>query len=124
MLQHMTFALLFLLMPTLATAQTEIRVLAAGAVTPTVKEIVDTYTRASGTKVVITSDTAGGLQNPGVRVVGTIPASIQLPTIYTAAILTTNANMAAARAFLQMLASAEGAAVLKRAGLEPLSGAR
>jgi ABC-type molybdate transport system substrate-binding protein len=44
--------------------------------------------------------------------------------IYTAAILTTNANMAAARAFLQMLASAEGAAVLKRAGLEPLSGAR
>jgi len=62
--------------------------------------------------------------NPGVRVVGTIPASIQLPTIYTAAVLATNANMAAARAFLQLLASAEGAAVLKRAGLEPLSGAR
>ena len=253
---RIAFALLLLLMPTLATAQTELRVFAAGAVTPTVKEMVDGFTRVSGTKVIITSDTAGGLQkrvmsgeagdvifvtapvmevlqkekrivdgtrtdlgraligiavragaaspdistvdafkaallkaktvsyvnpaaggtsgvhmekqlqalgiadqlkgkivyrtqgslvadavatgaaelgitftselqpNPGVRVVGTIPASIQLPTIYTAAVLATNANMAAARAFLQLLASAEGAAVLKRAGLEPLAGAR
>ncbi len=245
-----------MLLPAFASAQTELRVFAAGAVTPTVKEVVDGFTRTSGVKVLITSDTAGGLQkrvmsgepgdvifvtapvmevlqkgkriadgtrtdlgraligiavragapspdistveafkaallnaksvsyvnpaaggtsgvhmekqlqalgiadqlkgklvyrtqgslvaeavatgaaelgitftselqpNPGVKVVGTIPASIQLPTIYTAAILATNANMAAARAFLQLLASADGAAVLKRAGLEPLAGAR
>src|SRR5688500_1380850 len=56
------FAVLLLVLPTLAQAQTELRVFAAGAVTPTVKEMVDVFTRASGTKVIITSDTAGGLQ--------------------------------------------------------------
>ena len=254
--KHIAIALLFLLMPTLATAQTELRVFAAGAVTPAVKEVVDSFTRTSGTKVVITSDTAGGLQkrvmsgeagdlifvtapvmealqkekriadgtrtdlgraligiavragapspdistveaftaallraksvsyvnpaaggtsgvhmekqlqalgiadqlkgkivyrtqgslvadavatgaaelgitftselqpNPGVKVVGIIPAAIQLPTIYTAAILTGSSNTEAARAFLNVLASAEGAAVLKRAGLEPLATGR
>lgn len=255
-MSRIALALLFLLMPALATAQTELRVFAAGAVTPTVKEMVDAYTRASGTKVVVTSDTAGGLQkrvmsgeagdvifvtapvmealqkenriaagtrtdlgraligvavragaaspdistvdafkvallkaatvsyvnpaaggtsgvymeklfqtmgiaeqlkgkivyrtqgslvadavatgvaalgitftselqpNPGVKVVGTIPASIQLPTIYTAAILATSSNTEAARAFLKVLAGPEGSATLKRAGLEPLTGAR
>jgi molybdate transport system substrate-binding protein len=60
--------------------------------------------------------------NPGVKVVGTIPAAINLPTIYTAAILAGSKNVEPARAFLKLLASAEGAAVLKRAGLEPLAG--
>jgi molybdate transport system substrate-binding protein len=228
-------------------------VFAAGAVTPTVKEMVDVFTRASGTKVIITSDTAGGLQkrvtsgeagdvifvtapvmealqkdnriaagtrtdlgraligvavragaaspdlstvdafkaallkaksvsyvnpaaggtsgvymeklfqtlgiadqlkgkivyrtqgalvadavatgaaelgitftselqpNPGVKVAGTIPAAIQLPTIYTAAVIATSTNMEAARAFIKVLAGPEGAATLKRAGLEPLA---
>jgi len=247
---RISLGLLVILMPTFASAQTELRVFAAGAVTPTVKEIV----AASRTSVVLTSDTAGGLQkrvlsgeagdvifvtapvmdalqkenrlapgtridlgraliglavragapspdistvdafkaallnaktvsyvnpaaggtsgvhmdkqfqalgiaeqlkgkivyrtqgalvadavatgaaelgitftselqpNPGVKVVGTIPAAINLPTIYTAAILAGSKNMEAARAFLKLLAGAESAAVLKRAGLEPLAG--
>jgi molybdate transport system substrate-binding protein len=56
--------------------------------------------------------------NPGVRVAGPLPAAIQLPTIYSAAVVT--ANEEPARAFLRMLAGAEGRAALMHAGLEPL----
>ena len=251
-----TCALLFVLMPAPATAQNALRVFAAGAVTPTVKEMIDVFTRTSGTRVVLTSDTAGGLQkrvmsgergdvifvtapvmealqkdnriavgtrtdlgraligvavragaaspdvstveafkaaliqarsvsyvspaaggtsgvymekllqtleiaeqlkgkivyrnqgaqvaeavatgvaelgitftselqpNPGVKVAGTLPAAVQLPTIYTAAVLASSANMGAASAFLRMLAGSEGGAALKRAGLEPLAAVR
>ena len=62
--------------------------------------------------------------NPGVKVAGTLPASIQLPTIYSAAVATGAANADAARAFLSMLAGAEGRAALTHAGLEPLGPAR
>ena len=62
--------------------------------------------------------------NPGVRVAGTLPAAIQLPTIYAAAIPTTAASGDAARAFLRTLAGAEGRAALTKAGLEPLGPAR
>ena len=58
--------------------------------------------------------------NKGVKVVGTLPAAIQLPTIYSAAIATTAASGDAARAFLRTLAGAEGRAALTKAGLEPL----
>jgi len=62
--------------------------------------------------------------NKGVKVAGTLPAAIQLPTIYAAAVPTTAARGDAARAFLRMLAGAEGRAALTSAGLEPLGPAR
>ena len=64
------------------------------------------------------------LPNKGVKVAGTLPAAIQLPTIYAAAITTTTGNGDAARAFLRTLAGAEGRAALTAAGLEPLGAAR
>jgi molybdate transport system substrate-binding protein len=62
--------------------------------------------------------------NKGVKVAGTLPAAIQLPTIYSAAIATAAASGDAARAFLRALAGAEGRAALTKAGLEPLGPAR
>jgi len=62
--------------------------------------------------------------NTGVKVAGTLPAAIQLPTIYSAAITTAAGNGDAARAFLRTLAGAEGRAALRTAGLEPLDPAR
>ena len=62
--------------------------------------------------------------NKGVKVAGPLPAAIQLPTIYSAAIATTAGNGDAARAFLRALAGAEGRAALTKAGLEPLGPAR
>jgi molybdate transport system substrate-binding protein len=61
--------------------------------------------------------------NPGVKVAGTLPAAIQLPTIYSAAITTSAGNAEAARAFLRTLAGAEGHAALMKAGLDPLAAA-
>ena len=58
--------------------------------------------------------------NTGVKVAGALPAAIQLPTIYSAAVLTGTSNADAARAFLRTLAGAEGRAALTRAGLETL----
>ena len=60
--------------------------------------------------------------NIGVKVAGPLPAAIQLPTIYSAAIAAKAANGDAARAFLRMLAGPEGRAALTNAGLEPLAG--
>jgi molybdate transport system substrate-binding protein len=62
--------------------------------------------------------------NKGVKVAGTLPAAIQLPTIYAAAVTTTAGSGDAARAFLRALAGAEGRAALTKAGLEPLAPAR
>ena len=58
--------------------------------------------------------------NRGVKVAGTLPAAIQLPTIYSAAIPTAEENADAARAFIRLLAGAEGRAALTKAGLEPV----
>ena len=63
-------------------------------------------------------------QNRGVKVVGTLPASIQLPTIYAAAIATGAGSGDAARTLLRGLTGAEWRATLTRAGLEPLGPAR
>jgi hypothetical protein len=52
-------------------------------------------------------------------VAGTLPAAIQMPTIYAAA-LVTGGNEAAGRALLRSLSGAEGRAAIKKAGLEPL----
>src|SRR6185295_8166231 len=46
--------------------------------------------------------------NPGVKVAGLLPAAIQLPTIYAAAIVTGSQNAEAARGLLRALAGAEG----------------
>jgi molybdate transport system substrate-binding protein len=62
--------------------------------------------------------------NPGVKVAGTLPAAIQLPTIYAAAIPAMARNADAARAFLRVLAGPEGRAAFSKAGLEPLAAAR
>ena len=62
--------------------------------------------------------------NTGVKVAGTLPAAIQLPTIYAAAVPTTAASGDAARAFLRTLAGAEGRAAVTKAGLEPLGSGR
>lgn len=62
--------------------------------------------------------------NPGVRVAGTLPAAIQLPTIYSAAVMATAENSEGARAFLRTLVGAEGRAAVTTAGLEPIGPAR
>ena len=62
--------------------------------------------------------------NAGVKVAGTLPAAIQLPTIYTAAIAAKSGSVDAARAFLRTLAGADGRAALTKAGLEPVAAAR
>ena len=58
---------------------------------------------------------------PGVKVAGTLPAEIQLPTIYAAAVVANAGSADAARAFIRALAGAEGRAALKKAGLEPVA---
>jgi molybdate transport system substrate-binding protein len=62
--------------------------------------------------------------NKGVKVAGTLPAAIQLPTIYAAAIPTSASNSEAARAFLKTLSGAEARAALIKAGLEPVGAGR
>ena len=62
--------------------------------------------------------------NKGVKVAGTLPAAIQLPTIYSAAVAAASGHGDAARAFLRTLAGAEGRTALTKAGLEPLGSAR
>jgi ABC-type molybdate transport system substrate-binding protein len=49
-----------------------------------------------------------------------LPAAIQLPTIYAAAIPTSAGNADAGRAFLRSLTGAEWRAALTKAGLEPV----
>lgn len=58
--------------------------------------------------------------NKGVTVAGTLPAAIQLPTIYAAAVATTAGSGEAARAFVRTLAGAEGRAAITKAGLQPV----
>jgi len=62
--------------------------------------------------------------NPGVKVAGTLPAAIQLPTIYSAALVSATGGSDAGRAFVRVLSSAEGRAAIERAGLEPLNPGR
>jgi molybdate transport system substrate-binding protein len=62
--------------------------------------------------------------NKGVRVAGTLPTAIQLPTIYAGAITSGAVNGDVARAFLRTLAGAEGRAALIDIGLEPVDSAR
>jgi molybdate transport system substrate-binding protein len=56
---------------------------------------------------------------PGLDIVGAVPASLQTPVVFSAAVFAGSANTDLARDFLQMLASVEAAAAYKAAGLEP-----
>ena len=58
--------------------------------------------------------------NGRVKVAGPLPSAVQMPTIYSAAITTGAASGDAARAFLRVLAGAEGRAAVTKAGLEPV----
>jgi len=60
----------------------------------------------------------------GVKVAGTLPAAIQLPTIYVAAITTAAGSGDTARAFLRTLTGPEWRAALTKVGLEPLAATR
>ena len=62
--------------------------------------------------------------NKGVRVAGTLPAAIQLPTVYVGALVSTTKNGDAARAFLRRMAGPEGQAAVKKAGLDPVGSLR
>jgi molybdate transport system substrate-binding protein len=62
--------------------------------------------------------------NKGVKVAGTLPAAIQLPMIYSAAITAKAGSGDAARAFLRALTGTEARAALTNAGLEPVGPAR
>ena len=58
--------------------------------------------------------------NKGIKVAGTLPQAIQLPTIYAAAIPVGASNPDAARAFLKAVKAAEGQGAFREAGLEPI----
>jgi molybdate transport system substrate-binding protein len=57
----------------------------------------------------------------GVKWLGPLPASLQFPTNYSAAIGAGSANPEAARALLAAITSAEGRRVITTAGLEPVA---
>ena len=59
--------------------------------------------------------------NTGVKVAGTLPAAVQSPTTYAAALVAGAANEAAGRAYLRSLAGVEGRAAITKAGLEALA---
>jgi molybdate transport system substrate-binding protein len=56
---------------------------------------------------------------PGLDIVGPIPASLQTPGIFSAAVFNGSANADLARSLLQTLTSAEAVVAYKAAGLEP-----
>ncbi|HYM17462.1 MAG TPA: molybdate ABC transporter substrate-binding protein [Micropepsaceae bacterium] len=57
----------------------------------------------------------------GAKVVGTLPAALQNPSQYAAAIGSASANLAAARDLLKAMQSAEAHRVMVNAGLEPVT---
>lgn len=57
----------------------------------------------------------------GVKWLGPLPAALQFPTNYSAAIGAGSANPEAARALLSAITSAEGRRVITNAGLEPIA---
>jgi molybdate transport system substrate-binding protein len=57
---------------------------------------------------------------PGVDIVGPLPASLQTPTVFSAAAFAGSARAVEARGFLQELSSPDAAAACRAAGLEPV----
>ena len=60
--------------------------------------------------------------NKGVKLAGTLPEAIQLPTNYAVAIPVGAPNADAARAFLKELKTPHAQAAFKESGLEPITG--
>jgi molybdate transport system substrate-binding protein len=60
------------------------------------------------------------IHEPGIEVVGPLPASIQITTTFSAALGTHATQAAAARALLDHLSSAQSAEVKRRQGMEPV----
>jgi molybdate transport system substrate-binding protein len=58
---------------------------------------------------------------PGLDVVGPLPATLQTPTVFSAAMFAGSAHAELARALLEVLASAEAAAAFRAAGLDPVA---
>jgi molybdate transport system substrate-binding protein len=58
---------------------------------------------------------------PGIDVLGPLPPSIQVVTVFSAAVCTASNRPAAAAAFLSFLATAEADAAKRRHGMEPAS---
>jgi molybdate transport system substrate-binding protein len=56
---------------------------------------------------------------PGIDIVAPLPLAVQTPGVFSAAVFATTAHPGPARAFLQLLTSADAAAVFRAAGLEP-----
>src|SRR5262245_2807313 len=61
------------------------------------------------------------ITNKGVKLAGTLPDAIQLPTIYSGAVPVGAPNPDAARAFLQAMKAPAGVAAIKEAGLDAVS---
>ena len=60
------------------------------------------------------------ITNKGVKLAGTLPDAIQLPTIYAGAVPTGAPDPDGGRAFLKALKAPAGLAAIKEAGLEPI----
>ena len=60
------------------------------------------------------------ITNKGVKLAGTLPDAIQLPTIYTGAVPAGAPNPDGGRAFLKALKTPAGLAAIQEAGLEPI----
>jgi molybdate transport system substrate-binding protein len=61
------------------------------------------------------------IPNKGVKVAGTLPAAINLPTNYVAAISSASPNAQAAQAFIQTMRTPEGSKAIRDGGMEPLN---
>ena len=57
---------------------------------------------------------------PGIDVVGPLPATLQTPTVFSAAMFAGSAQPDLARAFLQLLGSTQSAQAFRAAGLDPV----
>jgi len=62
------------------------------------------------------------ITNKGVKLAGTLPDAIQLPTIYAGAVPAGAPNPDGGRTFLKALKAPAGLAAIKEAGLEPIQG--
>jgi molybdate transport system substrate-binding protein len=60
------------------------------------------------------------MTNPGVNVIGMLPADLQQITIYSAGITTSAKQADAARALIQALTAPSAKPIFKAKGLEPL----
>ena len=59
--------------------------------------------------------------NPGVAVAGVLPAPLQLPTVYTAAVVSSTKDRPGAQALVRVLGGPAGQAAFRKAGLEVIA---